>query len=61
MGFILEYGKENNIKAIRLDVFEKNKPAINLYKQYGFQFIDKVDLGYGHYGLEYFELYQKIL
>lgn len=61
MGFILEYGKENNIKAIRLDVYEKNKPAINLYKQYGFQFIDKVDLGYGHYGLEYFELYQKIL
>lgn len=61
MDFIVGYGKQNNIKSIRLDVYERNKPAINLYKQYGFKFIDKVDLGYGHYGLEYFDLYQKIL
>ena len=48
-------------KAIRLDVYEKNSPAIGLYKKYGFSYIGLVDLGYSHFGLDQFELYQKIL
>ena len=59
--FVIQRSEELNIKAIRLDVYEKNIPAISLYKKYGFQYIDTVDLGYGNYGLDRFELYQKLL
>lgn len=61
MEFIIDHSKKMNARAVRLDVYEKNAPAIALYKRYGFQYIDKVDLGYGDFGLEEFELYQKIL
>lgn len=61
MDFIIRYGKEQGMKAIRLDVYEENTPAIHLYRKYGFRYIDTVDLGYGKYGLYHFELYQKIL
>jgi len=61
MDFIIQHSKEINIKAIRLDVYEKNKPAIKLYRKYGFEYIDTIDLGYSAYGLDKFELYQKLL
>ncbi|MFJ7649406.1 GNAT family N-acetyltransferase [Lysinibacillus sp. NPDC097279] len=61
MDFIIQHSKEMNIKAIRLDVYEKNKPAIKLYRKYGFDYIDTIDLGYSKYGLDKFELYQKLL
>lgn len=61
MEFILAYAVRENIRAIRLDVYEKNTPAIRLYEQMGFQYVDTVDLGYGMYGLERFHLYQQIL
>lgn len=61
MEFILEHSAKNNAKAVRLDVYDKNTPAVCLYKKYGFQYIDTVDLGYSHYDLDRFELYQKIL
>lgn len=57
--FIIKYSGELNIKAIRLDVFEKNIPAISLYKKYGFQYITTMDFGYREHGD--FELYQKLL
>jgi len=61
MEFILEYSAAQGMKAVRLDVYGKNTPAITLYKKCGFQYIDTVDLGYGEYGLNAFELYQKLL
>ena len=61
MDFVIQYSKDMNIKAVRLDVYEKNIPAIYLYKKYGFQYIDTVDLGYSEYGLDKFELYQRLL
>ena len=61
MEFALEQSREEKIKAIRLDVYEKNTPAISLYRKYGFHYIDTVDLGYGEFGLDNFELYQKLL
>ena len=61
MEFILAHSAQNGAKAVRLDVYEKNTPAICLYKKFGFQYIDTVDLGYSHFGLENFELYQKLL
>ncbi|MGF7141690.1 ribosomal protein S18 acetylase RimI-like enzyme [Anaerotaenia torta] len=61
MEFIIQYSRDLKLKAIRLDVYEKNTPAISLYKKYGFQYIDTVDLGYSEYGLDKFQLYQKVL
>ena len=49
------------MKAIRLDVYEQNTPAIRLYEKNGFQYITTVDLGLGDYGLHKFHLYEKIL
>lgn len=61
LDFIIEYSKQNHIKAIRLDVFEKNIPAVKLYQSFGFQYIDSVDPGYEGFGSDQFKLYQKLL
>lgn len=61
MDFAISHCTDQQAKAIRLDVYEKNVPAISLYKKYGFQYIDTVDLGLGKYGLHYFHLYEKVL
>lgn len=61
MAFILDYAKQIKTKALRLDVYENNIPAIRLYESYGFQYIDIIDLGYSEYGLEQFKLYQLIV
>ena len=61
MDFITKYSIEKNMKSIRLDVYEKNAPAIRLYEKCGFEYIDTVDLGLGHCGLDWFKLYEKIL
>lgn len=59
--FSVEHSIKSNIKSIRLDVYEKNIPAINLYEKCGFKYIDTVDLGLGSYGLDWFKLYEKLL
>lgn len=61
MDFSVEHSIKSNIKSIRLDVYEKNIPAINLYERYGFKYIDTVDLGLGKHGLNWFKLYEKLL
>ncbi|RDY27275.1 GNAT family N-acetyltransferase [Romboutsia weinsteinii] len=59
--FIIQYGVENNMKSIRLDVYEKNIPAIKLYEKCGFSYVDTVDLGLSNHGLDWFKLYEKVL
>lgn len=59
MKFIIDYAECTHMKAVRLDVYEKNVPAIRLYEESEFQYIDTVDLGYGMYGLKWFRLYQR--
>ncbi len=59
--FAEELGKEQNIKSIRLDVYENNTAAIRTYEKNGFSYIDTVDIGLGHYGLDWFKLYEKVL
>jgi ribosomal protein S18 acetylase RimI-like enzyme len=59
--FIEQYGKDNRIRALRLDVYEKNTPAIRLYEKCGYQYIDTVSLGLEEYGLDWFRLYEKLL
>lgn len=59
--FALKYAAGAGMQAVRLDVYEKNTPAIRLYESLGFSHVGTVDLGYGAYGLEQFRLYQKLL
>lgn len=61
MQFVIDYAGSLGMKAVRLDVYEKNAPAIHLYEEFGFQYIDTVDLGYSMHGLDWFKLYQRIL
>lgn len=59
--FSIEQAVDQNIKSLRLDVYEKNLPAIHLYEKCGFQYIATVDLGYGEYGLDWFKLYEMLV
>lgn len=61
LDFAINYGQKQDIKAIRLDVFEKNIPAINLYEKCGFKYIDTIDLELGIPDLVWFKLYELIL
>jgi len=61
LNFTEKLAREQDKKAIRLDVYEKNIPAIKVYEKNGYNFIDKIDLGLGAYGLDLFCLYEKVL
>ena len=61
MEFATNHSNEIKAKAIRLDVYEKNVPAITLYEKFGYRYIDTVDLGYGECGLDWFKLYERVL
>lgn len=59
--FSVEHSAKSQVKSIRLDVYEKNTPAIKLYEKCGFKYVDTVDLGLGKYGLDWFKLYERLL
>ncbi|MFW2487416.1 GNAT family N-acetyltransferase [Clostridium chromiireducens] len=59
--FSIEHGVKIKARSIRLDVYEGNVPAIRLYEECGFKYVDTVDLGLGSYGLDWFKLYEKLL
>lgn len=59
--FVEQYGRDKGMQSLRLDVYEKNYPAINLYEKFDFKYIDTVDLGLEEYGLKWFKLYEKLL
>lgn len=59
--FTESYAREHSVCSLRLDVYEKNAPAISLYEKNGFFYTDTVDLGYSKYGLDWYNLYEKIL
>lgn len=59
--FAAQYAKCTKIMALRLDVYEKNIPAISLYEKCGYQYIDTISLGLEDYGLNWFRLYEKLL
>ncbi|WP_086350394.1 GNAT family N-acetyltransferase [Candidatus Enterococcus clewellii] len=56
-----ELAKDKKMKAIRLDVYRRNEPAIRLYERCGFHYVDTVDLGLSEHGLDRFKLYERVL
>lgn len=58
--FAVKKSRELQMKAVRLDVYEKNIPAIRLYEKCGFSYVDTVDMGLRQYGLNWFHLYEKV-
>lgn len=61
MTFARKYALGNGIKSIRLDVSVNNKPAIELYRKMGYDYIATVDLGLPYKHLKWFELYELLL
>lgn len=61
LAFAAQYAMEVNCKALRLDVYEKNLPAIALYEKCGYQYAGTVSLGLEQHGLDWFRLYEKLL
>ena len=61
MKFAEEEAERCNMKSIRLDVYENNMSAIKLYEKMGYKYLDTIDLGLGHYGLDWFKIYEKII
>ncbi len=61
LAFADAHARECGVKALRLDVYEKNLPAIRLYEACGFEFVAAVSMGLEHYGLDRFFLYEKLL
>lgn len=59
--FASKYATDTKMKALRLDVYEKNTPAISLYESCGYTYIDTVSLGLEKRGLNWFRLYEKLL
>ena len=59
--FASRYAAEQGAKALRLDVYEGNLPAIRLYESAGFRYAGTVSLGLEDIGLDWFRLYDKIL
>lgn len=61
LAFAARYGAERGVKALRLDVYEGNLPAIRLYESAGFRYAGIVSLGLEEFGLDWFRLYEKML
>ncbi len=52
---------ENNQKTIRIDVINGNIGAQNVFKKFGFDYIDTVEINHYAAGLEKFHLYELVL
>lgn len=61
MEFAIAYARTQGMRAVRLDVNQRNIPAIRLYESLGFAYVDTVDLGYGIEQVEWYRLYQLAL
>lgn len=57
-----QLGRQQGVRAIRLDTYEENTPAIRLYEKCGFCYRGKVDLGLEEkYGLKWYRVFEKLL
>lgn len=60
LAFAQQQAQATGMRSLRLDVFRKNTPAIHMYEQCGYTYIDTVDLGLAIYGLDRFLLYERL-
>ena len=57
-----ELGRRQGVRAIRLDTYEENVPAVRLYEKSGFSYRGMVDLGLEEkYGLKWYRTFEKLL
>lgn len=61
LDFAARFGNSHGVRSLRLDVYEKNLPAIQMYESAGFQYIDTISMGLEDVGLDWFRLYEKLL
>ena len=62
LDYACELGKKNGVGAVRLDVYEENFSAIDLYESCGFSYRGTIDLGLEElYGLKWYRVYEKLL
>ena len=61
MDFARTYSVKEAIKTIRLDVSIHNTPAISLYENCGYKYLETVDLGLNIPELVWFKLYEIVL
>ncbi len=57
----MDIARDNQQKAIRLDVLGGNVPAERLYTQMGFQYMDTLQMYYEDTGWTDYELYEYVL
>ncbi|MGM0446316.1 MAG: GNAT family N-acetyltransferase [Bacillota bacterium] len=56
-----KYAKENNYKSIHLDVFSKNKGALKLYKNRGYQKVGNLIFDFKPENNQLYYCYEKVL
>lgn len=61
LAFAEAHARQEGVRALRLDVYEKNAPAMRLYEKAGYRYIEKVSLGLETCGLDWFCLYERLL
>lgn len=54
-------GREEKVRVLKLDVYEKNTVAIRTYEKNGFVYVGKEDIGLGDLGMNWFYLYEKAI
>lgn len=59
--YVIDMGKENLCKAIRLDVLYNNVPALKLYEGIGFKKLDTIQMYYEDTGWTDFCIYEYII
>lgn len=59
--FVFQWAKDNQVKAIRLDVLGTNKSAQSLYIALNFQYVDTIEMYYEDTGLTDYLLYEYIV
>ncbi|EEW50026.1 acetyltransferase, GNAT family [Corynebacterium efficiens YS-314] len=57
----VDLARQQGMRAIRLDVYVDNTPALRLYTAYGFTDLGCHHLDYGTYGLTEFHLFELVL
>ena len=59
--FAEQYAREHGKHGIRLDVYERNIPGVQLYEQNGYRVAGKTDLHQGNNGPQISRCYEKIV